>query len=70
MSQHKSNPDQQAVGFDWNAMRFEAIATLALNGLLSNAGYNHLTADQIAAKAIELAKALETKFAVSPQPIE
>jgi hypothetical protein len=51
-------------------MRYEAIATLALNGLLSNPGYNHLTADLLADKATEVAKALEKKLAVTPQPIE
>jgi hypothetical protein len=54
---------------DWNKARFEAIATLAMNGILANPATGGLSAKDIAKKAVENAKALDAELAADvPTP--
>ena len=55
---------------DWNVARFEAIATLALNGLLSNPSFTNSPADHLAQKAVEYARALDKQLLLKPTPEE
>ena len=53
---------------DWTKARFEAIATLALNGLLANPATGALGANTLAQKAIEHAKALDEQLSAHVEP--
>ena len=54
---------------DWTKARFEAIATLALNGLLANPATGGLPADVLAQKAVDYAKALDNALNLHATPV-
>jgi len=53
---------------DWTKARFEAIATLALNGLLANPENNNASPEDVAKRAVEMANALDYQLSLSPTP--
>jgi len=55
---------------DWTTARFEAIATLALNGLLANPATGGLPAVTLAQKAVEYANALDKQLKLEAVPID
>lgn len=55
---------------DWTTARFEAIATLAMNGLLANPATGGLPAVEIAKRAVEQAQALDVALTTKPTPVE
>lgn len=55
---------------DWTKARFEAIATLALNGLLANPATSSLPYNVLAQKACEAANALDKQLKIEAVPIE
>ena len=59
-----TNPLYKMEVQDWTKARFEAIATLAMNGLLANPTTGSLPAEEIAKKAVENAKALDAQLSV------
>ena len=56
-------------GTDWTKARFEAIATLALNGLLANPENNNASPQDVAKRAIDYAKALDEQLAPHVEPV-
>ena len=55
---------------DWTKARFEAIATLALNGLLANPATGSLPVEALAKKAVEAANALDKQLKIEAVPID
>ena len=56
---------------DWTKARFEAIATLAMNGILANPATGGLPPAEVAKRAVENAKALDVELAPDvPTPTE
>jgi hypothetical protein len=62
--------DTKAIGFDWNEVRRDCTAVLALNGLVANPATSSLPVDALVTKAVDLANALEKQLALKPTPIE
>jgi hypothetical protein len=54
---------------DWTKARFEAIATLAMNGILANPATGGLPAADVAKKAVENAKALDAALTNTATPV-
>jgi len=55
---------------DWNGIRRDCTAVLALNGLLANPATSGLPIDNLAKKAVDAANALEKELALKPTPVE
>jgi hypothetical protein len=70
MSKTKKPLNFMEITDDWKKLKADAMATFIMTGLAANPSFAYLKPNELAAKAIELANALETTLGLEVNPFD